>query len=610
MFPNNGFNERIDQVNSYQNNNRNPYQNNNENFYQNPGNIIQGGYNNGVVNNMYGNDFMNKNMNNYSNDIFGNSMNNMPNMNNSQNPNNNLYFSNKNDNINFPNQKPLFTQTKQNVSIFGNKPKNTPLFANNNVIGESKFGRPNQTSNFRFNDFVGKDKSIFGNRIKEGKSLFSNSNNMNYGNNINYVGIENSVPNNNINSLNNQNNNYVNYNCDSRVIPQNVVNPCNYNDPMAKNMNFMMNAQDNKMNNNPYMNYNMNGNNSVVGNFNIGENNSTISGINNLSYNMQGHINSGDNIMNGGGFNNMNTAYNTYDISGKNPNIINYPQFNGQSNLNMDNKFINNNVGNMQNYQNILQNNNMNNVANFGLNNSNLLGSHNNILNSGIIHDNNKNIMEQNYNFNNIDFRNQAIQPNIPDSNPQYNNNTANLGIQEMNNNNNMKNNTNDMENKNNEILFTNENEIMFEKNYTQIDKTKKVKFFNENFIKSLEQINNHNLNSYNENRSTIYTFPISQLFNNASFYLKAIEECKKGERFDVDSQLFDKIFSKNISNNFTVLKNIDTNKINEKDFDLSIYYPLLHVEKIKFRNPSETPQNINQLLASPFELGKIPAVI
>ncbi|CAD2111919.1 hypothetical protein YYG_04368 [Plasmodium vinckei petteri] len=609
MFPNNGFNGGVNQMNSYQNNNTIPYQNNNENFYQNNGNIMQGGYNNGLVNNMYGNDFMNKNMNNYNNDIFGNSMNNMPNMNNGQNQNN-FYFSNKNDNINIPNQKPIFTQTKQNVSIFGNKPKNTPLFANNNnnIRNEPKFDRPNQTSNFRFNDYVGKDKSIFGNRIKEGKSLFANSNNMNqfpnsvnnnmnYGNNINYAGIDNSIP----------NNNYVNYNCDSRGIPQNMMNPCNFNDPMTKNMNFMMNAQNNKINNNPYMNYNMNSNNSVAGNFNIGENNSTIPGVNNLSYNMQTNLAAGGNTMNIGNFNNMNNPYNTYDMEGRNQNMINYPQFNTQSGLNMDNKFINNNVGTMQNYQNMLQNNNMNNAGNFGLNNPNLLNPHNNPLNSGIMQDNNKNIMGQNYNFNNPDFRNQIIQPTSPDSNPNYNNNTTNLGIQEM------KNDTKNMENKNNEdngILFTNENEIMFEKNYAQIDKTKKIKFFNENFIKSLELINNHNLNSYNENRSTIYTFPISQLFNNASFYLKAIEECKKGERFDVDSQLFDKIFSKNISKNFTVLKNIDTTKINEKDFDLSIYYPLLHVEKIKFRKPSEAPQNINQLLASPFELGKIPTVI
>ncbi|SCM05258.1 conserved Plasmodium protein, unknown function [Plasmodium chabaudi chabaudi] len=604
MFPNNGFNEGVNQMNSYQNNNRNPYQNNNENFYQHSGNIMQGGYNNGLANNMYGNDFMNKNMNNYNNDIFGNSMNNMQSMNNMGN-------------MNISNQKPIFTQTKQNVSIFGNKPKNTPLFANNNNIrNEPQFDRPNQTSNFRFNDYVGKDKSIFGNRIKEGKSLFANSsntnqfpnsvnnNNMNYGNNINYTGINNSIPNNNMNMLNNQNNNYANYNCDSRGIPQNMMNPCNFNDPMAKNMNLMMNAQNNKMNNNPYMNYNMNGNNPVVGNFNIAENNSTIPGVNNLPYNMQTNLAPGGNTMNMGNFNNMNNAYNTYNMDGRNQNMINYSQFNTQPGLNMDNKFINNNVGNMQNYQNVLQNNNMNNTGNFGLNNPNLLNPNNNTLNSGIMQDNNKNMIGQNYNFNNPDFRNQIIQPNSPDNNPNYNNNTTNLGIQEM------KNDGKDMENKNNGILFTNENEIMFEKNYAQIDKTKKIKFFNDNFIKSLELINNHNLNSYNENRSTIYTFPISQLFNNASFYLKAIEECKKGERFDVDSQLFDKIFSKNLSKNFTVLKNIDPTKINEKDFDLSIYYPLLHVEKIKFRNSSEVPQNLNQLLASPFELGKIPTVI
>ncbi|SBS88213.1 conserved Plasmodium protein, unknown function [Plasmodium malariae] len=178
------------------------------------------------------------------------------------------------------------------------------------------------------------------------------------------------------------------------------------------------------------------------------------------------------------------------------------------------------------------------------------------------------------------------------------------------NNDNSNDNNNNNDSNKLNEIPFTNENEILFEQNYIQNNLKKRILFFNENFIKSLESINNHNLNSYNENRSTIYTFPCSEPFNNAIFYIKGIEECKNGDRFDVDNALYNKIILKNNTFEFTVLKNINNNeKINHEDIALDIYYPLLHVEKIKFRQPL-TAEISNQQIHTPFELGKIPTVI
>ncbi|GAB67849.1 hypothetical protein PCYB_124150 [Plasmodium cynomolgi strain B] len=170
------------------------------------------------------------------------------------------------------------------------------------------------------------------------------------------------------------------------------------------------------------------------------------------------------------------------------------------------------------------------------------------------------------------------------------------------------------------EVLFTNENEIMFEKNYvreygmegnTQMGKMKKILFFNKNFVKSLEQIASHNLNSYNENRSTIYTFPCSMSSNNVSFYMQAIEDCKKESRFDVDANLYNKIFTKqNMQQAFSVLKNINMNKkMDPRDIDLDIYYPLLHVERIKFRQPV-TAEHSRKSAGAPFQLGQIPTVI
>lgn len=134
-----------------------------------------------------------------------------------------------------------------------------------------------------------------------------------------------------------------------------------------------------------------------------------------------------------------------------------------------------------------------------------------------------------------------------------------------------------------------------------------KVKFFNDNFLKFLKQITNHNINSYNINRSTIYDFPSSGPVNNSLFYINAIEECRKAERFDVSDDVYHKIISLNQTNDMTVIKNMNKNKkINIRDLDLDIYYPLLHVEQIKFRQ-SNQEQNIFAAINENFEPGNIP---
>ncbi|GAW82350.1 hypothetical protein, conserved [Plasmodium gonderi] len=613
-----------------------------------------------------------------------------------QNSNNSLHFYNKDQSSTNYNNETLFTQVKQNVSIFGNKSKNnSPLFGNN-LKSENK----NATCNFRFYDFVSHDKSIFGNRLKDGKPLFMNNKNVNkqltpsaneqHGNN--YL-----LNNNNINNLvgSKSEKNYMNYNNDlkndssygfntsNEIIPKSVIMNRN------NNINIGVNLPQNQVFGNTY---NQNSNNlcSNINTIPSAQDDSTfIVGANNELNSTNFIYNNNFNPISENMQNEQYHMYNRNIVTGRDPMNHNFSPFhnagvdgstiNTHDNLSYGNPMISSNH-NMLRYSNVLPKGNYlppnentqmigANVAinstthipsgadtlmnDFSMNNAmhgiGFVGTQMN-LNKNDIYYNSKGNMEnqQNINFGNNNPKLEG-QINTGDRNIFVNNaahyeTNENLLMENTQSNDalrnhckemvysshlqqdasNSSNNNNNNNNKENEIFFTNENEIMFEKKYvkehgneenekenTQINKKKKIMFFNKDFIKSLELITNHNLNSYNENRSTIYSFPSTLSSNNAAFYMQAVDECKKGERFDVDVELYNKIFTKNrAEQTFSVLKNINVNKkINEQDIALDIYYPLLHVEKIKFRQ-SITPEYLYKPINAPFELGQIPTII
>ncbi|CRG94933.1 conserved Plasmodium protein, unknown function [Plasmodium gallinaceum] len=622
MLNNNDFNKSIHQIDAFQNNNNN----NNNNFFD-------------LLTNLPNNDSNTYSTNFFSKNVVTNE-NNDNNINMFDNLNNNLHFNNfQNKNcFNFfskgevtnNNSEALFTEVKKNISIFGNKLKNSPLFANNSTI-ENK----NANINFRFDDYVSSDKSIFGNRLKERKPLFTNIKNENpislNDQNLNNISKE------NLTQLSNQNNNHINYNYDQKDFSY-IYNTCSNNDT-TKHISNEINEKNNLFHN-MYSPASLN----VQNNLNV---KSVSPFSNNLITNTSTNIPRYNDI-NSNNFNNIpNNFQYPYLYHNSNNKDTTHPNFtsfneqniiNAQTNLyNEKNNFSFNEVNNLSNYSNLLQNNNIlqPNIGNFNVNSSNI-----NIPNQNNINITEKILKEQNdtnliasnkfldnvelninknelfYNGNKIPQKdnyelgyNNQINPNNNTNNSFEYNANSNF-IVETSNINSLK----EIERKNqdgklNQTSFTNENEILFEKKYIE-NTQKKVLFFNENFIKSLELINIYNLNSYNENRSTIYTFPCYESFNNGIFYIKAIEECKNAERFDINDDLYNKIFSKNDENEMTVLKNININeKIDNENINLSIYYPLLHVEKIKFRQPLSL-DNSNKPVYNNFELGKIPSVI
>lgn len=151
-------------------------------------------------------------------------------------------------------------------------------------------------------------------------------------------------------------------------------------------------------------------------------------------------------------------------------------------------------------------------------------------------------------------------------------------------------------------------NKIEAEKEYIKNDK-KKVSFFNSEFLKTLEEKNVSAFNNYEANRSTIKTFPCFQSCDNGEFYRKVIEECKKEERFEIDDELYKKTLSINQKKERTILKKVNGD-ISTDLFDLPIYYPLLHLEKIEFREPLSSVDKSKNNVMPTFELGKIPTVI
>ncbi|CAA9989401.1 conserved Plasmodium protein, unknown function [Plasmodium knowlesi strain H] len=479
------------------------------------------------------------------------------------------------------NDQALFSQVKQNVSIFGNKAKNNaPLFANN-VKSQMKVDVPSVS----LYDFVSHDKSIFGNRLKEGKPLFANTSNMNQTmeNPQSVQQSNNYLQNNNhVHSMpgHGGDKNYMNYNYDAKGQTTFGMNPSNY----------MMPPSMGGMNNVNEMGHH---GNQLMGN---------TYNQNNLGANMGS----------------VPSAQNAYGIAGSNAfgaSNFSYPQSCNALQPNMQNEqyppmFGNGGAGGINTFSNSAYGNQI-----VGANN---MSSYPNLLSSGGFHPSvgNSNVCggptaaTTQMEMQNVNFSNNDPNYNANSSVSMQNNSTQNAGKEQ--------NCQNELQGE--EVLFTNENEILFEKNYikkygmegdSQMDKIKKILFFNKNFVKSLEQIASHNLNSYNENRSTIYTFPCSMASNNINFYMQAVEDCKKESRFDVDADLYNKIFTKqNMQQAFSVLKNINMNKkMDQQDIDLDIYYPLLHVEKIKFRQPV-TPEHSRTIPGAPFQLGQIPTVI
>ncbi|CRH01188.1 conserved Plasmodium protein, unknown function [Plasmodium relictum] len=618
MLNNNDFNKGIHQIDTFQNNNNNNNSNNN-NFFNMLSNLDDNNNSHSYTSN-----FFSKNVITNDNNInmFDNLNNNLP-FNNFQNKSCVNFFSK----VETPNNNSevLFTEVKKNISIFGNKLKNSPLFANTSGI-ENKNGN----NNFRFDDYVSKDKSIFGNRLKERKPLFTNIKNENSlslnDENLNYATNE------NITQLGNQNNNFMNYNYDQKKFSY-IFNSCDNND-FTKHINNEINEKNNLFRNvcNP-VSLNIE-NNSNIKSINPFANNTIINESPNLSICTDINSNNYNSIQN-----NIQYPYLYHNTNNKNilsPNCTPFNEqniINTQTNLfNEKNNFSYNEINNLSNYSNMLPSN----IANYAVNNSNTnIPNQNNInitenflkeqnSNTNIIASNNfmsnadinlnknelfynQNKITQKGNFD-LRYNDQIISNNNINSSIEYNTN-PNFILGESGVNSLKELERTNQDGKLNETSFTSENEILFERKYIE-NTEKRVLFFNNNFIKSLELINTHNLNSYNENRSTIYTFPYYESFNNGIFYIKAIEECKKAERFDIDDDLYNKIFSKNDGNEMKVLKNININeKIDNENMKLSIYYPLLHVEKIKFRQPLSL-DNSNKPINNNFELGKIPTVI
>ncbi|KJP89960.1 hypothetical protein AK88_00416 [Plasmodium fragile] len=524
-----------------------------------------------------------------------------------QNKNNTpLSFFGKQQNAPNYNDQALFSQVKQNVSIFGNKTKNnTPLFGNN-VKSATRVDVPSVS----LYDFVSQDKSIFGNRLKEGKPLFAGARNPNQLMEASPTQQHSNsyLPNNtNVHNVAGQgvDKNYMNYNYDGKggaafgMNPSNCMVSTNWaggNMNGVNGMNMPGNQPGNQLMGNAYNQNNLGANMESIpqtqGAYGVAGSNafgaanfSYPQSCNPLQQNMQ------------------NEQFSMYGSGGA-------PAMNTYANSAFGNQVIGGN--NMSSYQNLLSSGGFN----PSIGNNNVCGA----TGAGT-----PQMGMQSVNFSNngqgMEGQINTADRNLPMSNvPDYNTNTNvamnNTSVQ---NSGKESNGVNELQGE--ELIFTNENEIMFEKNYikqygmgtdtTQMGKMKKILFFNKNFLKSLEQIASHNLNSYNENRSTIYTFPCSMSSNNVAFYMQAVEDCKKESRFDVDTDLYNKIFAKqNMQQAFSVLKNINMNqKMDQQDIDLDIYYPLLHVEKIKFRQPV-TPQHLQIPPGAPFQLGQIPTVI
>ncbi|ANQ09592.1 Uncharacterized protein PCOAH_00043730 [Plasmodium coatneyi] len=492
-----------------------------------------------------------------------------------QNKNNSQPFFGKEQNGPNYNDQALFSQVKQNVSIFGNKTKNNaPLFGNN-VRNTTKLDVPSVS----LYDFVSHDKSIFGNRLKEGKPLFSNARNMNQSmgttpceqQSNSYLPSNNNVHN---VSAYGGDKNYMNYNYDAKGQATFGMNPSNYMVSPS------MGQPGNQLMGNTY-------------------------NQNNLGANMES----------------VPPTQNTYGVVGSNTfgaTNFSYPQSCNALQQNMQNEqypmYGAGGASTMNTYASSAYGNQI--VV------GNNMSSHPNLLSSGGFHPsvgNNNMCGPPVGGTTQMEMQMQMQSVNFPNNGPNYNANSS-VAMQNTSTQNPGKEQNCVSELQGEEVLFTNENEVLFEKNYikqygmegdSQMGKIKKILFFNKNFIKSLEQIASHNLNSYNENRSTIYTFPCSMSSNNVTFYMQAVEDCKKESRFDVDEDLYNKIFSKqNMQQAFSVLKNINMNKkMDQQDIDLDIYYPLLHVEKIKFRE-SITAEHSRALPGAPFQLGQIPTVI
>ncbi|SCO68713.1 conserved Plasmodium protein, unknown function [Plasmodium vivax] len=510
-----------------------------------------------------------------------------------QNKSNSLSFFGKEQNGPNYNDQALFSQVKQNVSIFGNKTKNNaPLFGNN-VKNAGKVDLPSVS----LYDFVSQDKSIFGNRLKEGKPLFANARSANQM-------MEGAPSQQHSNSyLQNNNNvhgvaghggdrNYMNYNYDAKGQAAYGMNPSNE---------------------------------MVPPNWGAGHVGGHVSGMNqlanqsNLGANMESapHAQGAYGVAGTNSFGATNFSY-PQSCNAMQPNMQNeqYPMYgsgggapiNTYANAPYGNQIVGGN--NMSSYPNLLPRggfdpsvgNNMCGAPGAGTPQMEMQNAH--FSNNGQRMEGQMNTGDRNLTMSNAPDYNahsSVAMQNASAQNPGKEQNYAN-------------------ELQGEEVFFTNENEIIFEKNYvrqygmegnTQMGKMKKILFFNKNFVKSLEQIARHNLNSYNENRSTIYTFPCSMSSNNVAFYMQAVEDCKKESRFDVDADLYHKIFAKqNMQQPFTVLKNINmSKKMDQHDIDLDIYYTLLHVEKIKFRQPI-SPEHARKSAGAPFQLGEIPTVI
>ncbi|EUD69184.1 hypothetical protein C922_00047 [Plasmodium inui San Antonio 1] len=521
-----------------------------------------------------------------------------------QNKNNSIPFFGKEQNGPNYNDQALFSQVKQNVSIFGNKTKNnTPLFGNN-MKSATKVDLPTVS----IYDFASQDKSIFGNRLKEGKPLFAGGRNTNQSmeappnqqHSNSYL-----LHNSNVHSMagHGGDKNYMNYNYDAKgqamfgMNPSNNMMPPNWGGGNISGMNHPGNHPGNQLIGNAYNQNNLGGNMQsappvqgaygVVGSNAFGQNNfSYPQNCNAMQPNMQ------------------NEQYAMYGSGGA-------AAINQYGNYAYGNQMVGGN--NMSSYPNLLPSGGFDPSSG----NSNVCGA----AGAGTpqmqmqiqsVHlPNNGRRMEGQINTGDGN----GSMSHAPDYGansgvPMHNTSTQNAGKE--------PNGASELQGE--EVLFTNENEIMFEKNYirqygmegdTQMGSMKKILFFNKNFVKSLEGIASHNLNSYNENRSTIYTFPCSMSSNNVAFYMQAVEDCKKESRFEVDADLYNKIFSKqNMQQAFSVLKNLNMNKkMDQQDIDLDIYYPLLHVEKIKFRQPVN-PELSRKASAAPFQLGEIPTVI
>ncbi|SBS97217.1 conserved Plasmodium protein, unknown function, partial [Plasmodium malariae] len=436
MLNNNGFNGGLNQVNAFQNssvpsqNSSSHIQNSsalfpnranktpnlcNSMFVSNNNNFWNGMKNTnsnindsteGVINSMYVDEHFNRGplAHDYSSNsnMLGNSINNNIDINNLQSNIN--FFMNNEEGRNYNNQDVLFTQVKQNVSIFGNRPKNSPLFNNvtrenraenraenrsenraenrseyrgeyrseyrgeyrgakrsqsrgtrkgeiksefknenkndimNEITNNSWNEGRNESPHFRFNDFVSRDKSIFGNRLREGKFLFThmknvnpvslsmNDPNVNYSTNANVLHVGNQ-----------DGSNYATVNYDLKNCSSGMYSACNNNGIMAKNAGIVTNAQ-NGLTFNAYDN---------VSSSNLNGGNVNGSGANNgLFSNAHSCLPPRGSELGSGGFNSINISdnfpnniHNPYlfpnSATNSEPMQVNYALFNGGNGTNI-----------------------------------------------------------------------------------------------------------------------------------------------------------------------------------------------------------------------------------------------------------------------------------